>query len=132
MVSLPDPITLKDNSHARTENDEMSRPNRHGLEPGPDVFAEDVVLERDGVRQRDHGKVAYRSGETDPDQLDTLLATTPQFGLWLDTSRQTPDETVQSILDQWSEAAVDSNPLIRQVLSTRTGGCHPSRASGHP
>ncbi len=32
-----------------------------------------VVLERDGVRQRDDGKVAYRSGETDPDQLDTLL-----------------------------------------------------------
>lgn len=67
-----------------------------------------VVLERDGVRHRDHGKVAYRSGETDPHQLDTLLATTPQFGLWLDTSTQTPNETVQSILDQRSEAAVDS------------------------
>lgn len=48
MVSLPDPITLKDNSHARTENDEMSRPNRHGLEPVPDVFAEDVVLNNRG------------------------------------------------------------------------------------
>jgi hypothetical protein len=67
-----------------------------------------VVLERDGLRQRERGKVAYRSGETDPNQLDTLLATTPRFGLWLDTSTQTPNETVQSILDQPSEAAVDS------------------------
>jgi hypothetical protein len=67
-----------------------------------------VVLERDEVRQRHHGKVAYRSGETDPNQLDTLLASTPRIGLWLDTSRQTPNETVQSILDQRSEAAVDS------------------------
>jgi hypothetical protein len=48
IVSLPDPITLKDDSHARTENDEMSRPNRHRPEPGPDVFAEDVVLNNCG------------------------------------------------------------------------------------
>jgi adenylate kinase len=67
-----------------------------------------VVLERDRVRQRERGKVAYRSGETDPHQLDTLLATTPRVGLWLDTSTQTPNETVQSILDQRSEAVVDS------------------------
>jgi hypothetical protein len=67
-----------------------------------------VVLERDRVRQQERGKVAYRSGETDPHALDTLLATTPRFGLWLDTSTQTPNETVQSILDQRSEAVVDS------------------------
>jgi hypothetical protein len=67
-----------------------------------------VVLERDRLRQRERGKVAYRSGETDPHELDTLLATTPRFGLWLDTSTQTPNETVQSILDQRSEAVVDS------------------------
>lgn len=67
-----------------------------------------VVIQRDAVRQRERGKVAYRSGETDPDELDTLLATTPQIGLWLDTSTQTPKETVQSILDQRSRAAVDS------------------------
>ena len=67
-----------------------------------------VVLERDRVRQRELGEVAYRSGETDPHELDTLLATTPRFGLWLDTSTQTPNETVQSILGQRSKAVVDS------------------------
>lgn len=68
----------------------------------------DVVRGRDRVRQRERGKVAYRAGETDPHDLDTLLATTPRFGLWLDTSTQTPNETVQSILDQRSKAVVDS------------------------
>ena len=47
-LSLSDPITLKDNSNARTENDEMSRPYRHRLEPGPNVFAEDIVLDHRG------------------------------------------------------------------------------------
>jgi hypothetical protein len=67
-----------------------------------------VVFERERVRQRELGKVAYRSGETDPHELDALLATTPRFGLWLDTSTQTPNETVQSILGQRSKAVVDS------------------------
>jgi hypothetical protein len=67
-----------------------------------------VVLERDHARQRERGKVAYRSGETDAHQLDTLLAATPRIGLWLDTSTQTPVETVQSILDRRTEAGVDS------------------------
>lgn len=55
------------------------------------------------------GKVAYRSGETDAHQLDMLLGTTPRMGLWLDTSTQTPLDTLQSILDRRTEAAVDSN-----------------------
>jgi hypothetical protein len=67
-----------------------------------------VVLERDHARQRDSGKVAYRPGETDAHQLDLLLAATPRIGLWLDTSRQTPAQTVHAILEQESEAAVDS------------------------
>jgi hypothetical protein len=67
-----------------------------------------TVLERDQARQSELGKVAYRSAETDVDQLDTLLGTTPRIGLWLDTSKQTPIETVQSILERQSEAAVDS------------------------
>jgi AAA domain-containing protein len=67
-----------------------------------------VVLERDHARQRELGKVAYRSGETDAHHLDALLATIPRIGLWLDTSTQTPVETVQSILDRRTEARVDS------------------------
>jgi len=37
-------ITLKDDSQARTEDYKVSRPYLHRLKPGPDVFAEDVVL----------------------------------------------------------------------------------------
>lgn len=67
-----------------------------------------VVIERDHTRQREVGKVAYRPGKTDAHQLDTLLATTPRIGLWLDTSTQTSIETVQTILERHPEAAVDS------------------------
>jgi hypothetical protein len=67
-----------------------------------------VVLARDHARQRDVGKVAYRPGEPDAHQLDTLLASTPRIGLWLDTSTQTPIETVQTILERQTETAVDS------------------------
>lgn len=56
-----------------------------------------VVIERDRVRRRERGKVAYRSRETDPHELDALLATTPRLGLWLDTSTQTErDSAVHS------------------------------------
>jgi hypothetical protein len=67
-----------------------------------------VVLERDHARQREAGKVAYLSGKSDAHQLDTLLASTPRIGLWLDTSSQNPIETVRTILERQTEAAVDS------------------------
>jgi hypothetical protein len=38
-------ITVYDNSHAGTENDEMPRPYWYRLEPCPDVFAENAVLD---------------------------------------------------------------------------------------
>jgi hypothetical protein len=67
-----------------------------------------VVLARDHSRQREVGKIAYRPGETDAAHLDALLASTPRIGLWLDTSTQTPIETVQTILERRDEAVVDS------------------------
>ncbi len=67
-----------------------------------------VVLQRDDNRRREGGKVAYRPGKPDAHQLDRLLATTPRIGLWLDTSNQTPFETVESILEGQLEAVVDS------------------------
>jgi hypothetical protein len=67
-----------------------------------------AVLERDHARQRALGKVAYRSGEINVQQLDALLGATPRIGLWLDTSTLTSVETVQSILDRRTEAGVDS------------------------
>ena len=66
----------------------------------------DVVRTRDAARQAGSGKVAYRDGYT-PALNDAAVATTPAgFGLWLDTSRQTPQETVAEILARREEADV--------------------------
>jgi hypothetical protein len=69
----------------------------------PSVLA---VNERDQMRQRALGKVAYRTGEMSIEQLDETLARTPPIGLWLDTSHQTPAETVTEILSRRNEAIV--------------------------
>lgn len=65
-----------------------------------------VVEARDAERQRATGKVAYRGGFT-PAINDAHVAGTPRdLGLWLDTSEQTPAETVGEILTRRSEALV--------------------------
>lgn len=69
-----------------------------------------VVEARDEARHRLRGKVAYRPGALDVEGLDALLAATPRIGLWLDTSAQTPQETVDEILDRRGEARVDEVP----------------------
>jgi hypothetical protein len=69
-----------------------------------------VVLapRQDAVIAREQG----RSKETPDDwtvaMLDeSLRRDTPQFGLWLDTSDQTPEETVEEILRRaWRDAGV--------------------------
>ena len=47
-LALSGLITLKDKVHTRTENNEVSRPLRDWPEPGPHVFAKDVVLDDRG------------------------------------------------------------------------------------
>ena len=43
-----------------------------------------------------------------PDGFDRELRdATPRLGLWLDTSRQTPDQTVETILNRLADALVD-------------------------
>jgi len=65
-----------------------------------------VVEARDAARQRATGKVAYRGGFT-PAINDEHLAVTPRhLGLWLDTSDQTVEETVDEILRRQDEALV--------------------------
>jgi len=57
----------------------------------------DVVAEREAAR----GKVAYRDGLAGLAHLDRVLRDeTPPLGLWLDTSDQQPDETVDEIVDR--------------------------------
>lgn len=65
-----------------------------------------VVAERHDERRRRTGKVAY-GGTYTVAANDADLATTPRFmGLWLDTSDQTPDQTVAEIVTRTSEARI--------------------------
>ena len=66
-----------------------------------------VVEERDADRQRRLGKVAYRGGFTPAVNDEHVAATRHDLGLWLDTSAQTPEETVEEILRRRDEAVVD-------------------------
>jgi cytidylate kinase len=66
----------------------------------------EVLSVRHEERRRLTGKTAYRGSYTVTDN-DADLATTPaDLGLWLDTSRQTPEETVEVILRRTAEAEV--------------------------
>ena len=68
----------------------------------------DIVQERDKARQAARGTVAYKPGEESVADLDAYLRReTPRIGLWLDTSEQTVEQTVQEILARApGEAAV--------------------------
>ena len=68
------------------------------LAPTPEAVAD---------REAGRGKTAYDSWAVR--ELDTILRErTPRIGLWLDTSDQTPEQTVDEILRRaWTEAAVD-------------------------
>ncbi|MEV0676447.1 AAA family ATPase [Actinosynnema sp. NPDC050436] len=66
------------------------------LAPTPSVIAD---------REAGRGKRAY--DEWTVHALDRVLREeTPRLGLWLDTSAQTPEQTVAEVLDRWSEAVV--------------------------
>ncbi|UUZ82017.1 hypothetical protein LJK88_47195 [Paenibacillus sp. P26] len=68
------------------------------LAPNPEAVA---------VREAGRGKKGY--GPWTVDALDNILRKeTPRIGLWIDSSDQTPAETVREILDRaWSEAGVE-------------------------
>jgi hypothetical protein len=62
----------------------------------------DIIAAREAARD----KTAY--GQWAINQLDDILRQhTPRIGLWLDTSDQTPAETVDEILARgWNEARI--------------------------
>jgi len=62
---------------------------------------------RDAQRQRTTGKVAYRGGFTPAVNDQHVAGTRQDLGLWLDTSEQSPEESVATILERASEARVD-------------------------
>lgn len=61
----------------------------------------DVIAARESARSKT-GYVGWAIEE-----LDDALLETPRLGLWLDTSDQTPEETVDELLARLSEAAID-------------------------
>ncbi len=67
------------------------------LAPSPEAIAS---------REAQRDKKAY--GPWEIDQLNKVLhAQTPRLGLWLDTSEQSPEETVEEILRRaWTEGAI--------------------------
>ena len=69
----------------------------------------DVIAQREATRTATTGKVAYRRGEFTIDELDDAVAQTSRIGLWLDTSLQTPDDTVAEIIARSAEANVDQH-----------------------
>jgi adenylylsulfate kinase-like enzyme len=66
----------------------------------------DVVEARDALRRRTIGKVAYRGGFTPAINDQHVAATRQDLGLWLDTSNQSPEETVDEILARGDAARV--------------------------
>ncbi len=67
----------------------------------------DIVRDRDVERRRRSGKVAYRPGERDVADMDTVLRTrTPRLGLWIDTSDLSVGETTDQILTELNSQAM--------------------------
>ncbi len=64
-----------------------------------------AVQARDRARQLARGKVAYKHGDEPVADLDAYFRReTPRIGLWIDTSDQTADETVDAVLARiWTE-----------------------------
>lgn len=73
-----------------------------------------VLLPRAEVvaaREAGRAKVAYRDGAPTIDQLDAALRNdTPRLGLWLDTSEQTPEQTVDEIIRRGMDEGVTPAP----------------------
>lgn len=71
-----------------------------------------VVAEREDARRLARGKTAYKPGDRSAAELDaSLRRETPRMGLWLDTSEQTLDQTVDELLTRvWAEARVQAAP----------------------
>lgn len=68
----------------------------------------DVVESRDSRRHAARGKVAYKPGDESAATLDRYFREhTPAIGLWLDTSDQTVEQTVDEVLARvWTEGMV--------------------------
>lgn len=75
------------------------------LAPDPKVVAQ---------RELRRGSDAYRNWMASGQELEdavrdfhSAIESTPKIGLWIDSSHQTPEETLREILDRWDEGIVE-------------------------
>jgi hypothetical protein len=97
---------VQDNIYGRDVEgwlDRVSPATRHLVVLRPRV---DVLEQRDAARQRSLGKVAYRGGFSPAINDQHVASTRRDLGLWLDTSDQTPAETVDEIVRRSDEARI--------------------------
>jgi chloramphenicol 3-O-phosphotransferase len=67
----------------------------------------------DAVRRRESGRSKCGYGDLTVDALDGVLRhDTPRWGLWLDTSDLTVEETVDRVLADLEEARIGSHPGV--------------------
>ncbi len=70
-----------------------------------------IVLDPDPAvvsgRESERSKVGYRGGWEPSDLVDALRGGTPRLGLWLDTSSESVEQTVDTILARCDEALID-------------------------
>ena len=65
-----------------------------------------TLVRRDAERRAATGKVAYTPAFTPADNDAHLATTERRLGLWLDTSAQTPEQTVREVLARTDESLV--------------------------
>lgn len=82
----------------------------------------EVIAARDAERQARSGKVAYRGGFTPEINDEHVAGTRHDLGLWLDTSNQTPEQTVDEILRRVSDARVALRTGTAAMLRPTTDG----------
>jgi predicted kinase len=71
------------------------------LNPQPDAVAE---------REAQRSKHGYSQNWSPRALVEGLRDSTPRLGLWLDTTGQTPADTVRTILARLPESAIDKTP----------------------
>jgi cytidylate kinase len=81
--------------------------------PQAHVVVLDPDLEEVARRERERTKSAYGASWSISALQRILREQTPRLGLWLDTSRLTPDETVDAILADPAASCVDLRTLTR-------------------
>lgn len=85
-----------------------------------------LVVLRPGVeavmrRESERGTGAYDGWLGDGSLADAVrtfdgwLAETPPVGLWVDSTDQAPDETVDAILEQWDRALIDDEFAVGEA-----------------